>query len=533
MTTNELFNLLKEKRREIATREGKELYMIFHNDTLERTAEAMPATKADLEKIKGWGGKKIEKYGDEILAIINGKTLLLDVQGPLFQKEEEAAVSKDRIFSIQEFISFINSQFSSLGAVKIKGEIISVDSNQNGYCFFTIKDSQTQEHSVSCYLSRWKVDSFSHLLEVGMEVVVGAIPSLYKNGRFSLTVDSVEPYGEGALKKAFEALKKKLEAKGYFDESRKRALPEYIQKIGLITSESGEAVHDFQRNIGEYGFEIFLVDVRVEGDYAEQSIVSAIQWFNKNKTDLDVLVLMRGGGGLESLKTFNSEKIAEAIITSRLPVITGIGHERDESIADYVADRRFSTPTAVAVFLRTQREGLITRLENYTESLVLSTGEIFDYEKRNIGDKAENLKLVFSGILERQKIIISRVVEQMHNGLNSVFKGFDVLEQNFLKLIYQYETYTQEKIHAVDIINQKCFNLLERKFDFEEGRLKAAEAALMPLNPVAILERGYSVIYGEDKKVIKEAKDVKTGERIFARLYKGKVTSRVEETDEK
>jgi len=366
-----------------------------------------------------------------------------------------------------------------------------------------------------------------------MEVVVGAIPSLYKNGRFSLTVDSVEPYGEGALKKAFEALKKKLEAKGYFDESRKRALPEFIQKIGLITSESGEAVHDFQRNIGEYGFEIFLMDVRVEGDYAEQSIVSAIEWFNKNKTDLDVLVLMRGGGGLESLKTFNSEKIAEAIIMSRLPIITGIGHERDESIADYVADRRFSTPTAVAVFLKTQREGLITRLENYTESLVLSTGEIFDYEKRNIGDKAENLKLIFSGILERQRFAISRVVEQMHNGLNGVFRGFNVLEQNFLKLIYQYEIYTQEKIHAVDIINQKCFNLLERKFDFEAGRLKAAEAALMPLNPAAILERGYSVIYGEDKKVIKEAKNVKTGERIFARLYKGKVTSRVEETDEK
>lgn len=505
--------------------------MIFHNDTLERTAEAMPATKEDLEKIKGWGGKKIEKYGDEILAVISGKTLPLDVQGSLLQ-QEETIVSDDKIFSIQEFISFINSRFSSLGAVKIKGEIISVDSNQNGYCFFTIKDSQTQEHSVSCYLSRWKVDNFSHLLEVGMEVVVSAVPSLYKNGRFSLTVDSVEPYGEGALKKAFEALKKKLEAKGYFDESRKRALPEFIQRIGLITSESGEAVHDFQRNIGEYGFQIFLKDVRVEGDYAEQSIVSAIEWFNKNKTDLDVLVLMRGGGGLESLKTFNSEKIAEAIIMSRLPVITGIGHERDESIADYVADRRFSTPTAVAVFLRTQRESLIIQLENYAEKLLSAMGEIVIHEKEGIADKAENLKLIFSGILERQRFMILRVAEQMHNGLNSVFKGFDVLEQNFLQLVHEYEAYTQEKIHAVDIINQKCFNLLERKFSFEEGRLKAAEAALMPLNPAAILERGYSVIYGEDKKIIKEAKDVKLGEKIFARLYKGKIVSRVEETDE-
>jgi len=368
----EILEKLKSKRKEIAEREGKKLFMIFHNAVLEKTAEVLPKTKDDLANIKGWGKRKIEKYGDEILVIIGG--------------EKEIASSNNRIFSVQEFISFINSQFSSLGTIKVRGEITEVNLHPNGYCFFTIKDSQTEEHSVSCYISRWKLGSFDHLLEVGMEVVVSVIPSLYKNGRFSLMVNSIEPFGEGALKKAFEALKKKLDAKGYFDESRKRSLPDFIQTIGIMTSETGDAIHDFRKNLGEYGFKIELLDVRVEGDYAEESICSAIKWFNKNKPEIGILVLIRGGGDLENLKAFNSENVAEAIVLSRLPVITGIGHEKDKTIADYVADKNFSTPTATAVFIRTQRENLIAQLEKHSDNLVSITKKIIIAKKDYIID---------------------------------------------------------------------------------------------------------------------------------------------------
>lgn len=154
---HEILEKLKLKRKEIAEREGKKLFMIFHNSVLERTAEALPKTKDDLADIEGWGERKIEKYGDEILAIINtDKKIAIPVP--------------DRIFSVYEFISFINNQFSSLGIVKVRGEITEVNPHPNGYCFFTIKDSQTEDHTVSCYLSRWKIDSFSHLLEVGMGI---------------------------------------------------------------------------------------------------------------------------------------------------------------------------------------------------------------------------------------------------------------------------------------------------------------------------------------------------------------------------
>ncbi len=515
---HEILEKLKLKRKEIAEKEGKKLFMIFHNAVLERTAETLPKTKDDLVKIKGWGKRKIEKYGDEILAIINTN------------KEVAISVSNsNRIFSVYEFIFFINNQFSSFGTVKVRGEITEVNFHPNGYCFFTIKDSQTEDHSVNCYLSRWKIDSCSHLLEVGMEVVVNAIPSLYKNGRFSLTVNAVEPFGEGSLKKASEALKKKLVAKGYFNESRKRPLPAFIQTIGLITSETGDAIHDFKKNLGEYGFRVKLLDVRVEGDYAEESICSAIKWFNKNKPEIDVLVLIRGGGDLENLKAFNSESVAEAIVLSRIPIITGIGHEKDKTIADYVADKSFSTPTATAVFIKTQRENLIAQVKKYADDLVSVMDEIFVEKKDYILDKTESLKLVFTGVLERYRFILSKTAEKMTSGFNKIFRGFGVLEQNFLKLFHHYEIATRQQIHILEIIYQKCFNLTEKKFNLAEAKLKTVEASLFPLNPNTILKRGYSIAYKSDKKAIKDSKEIKIGDKIFIKLHKGEIASLVEE----
>lgn len=511
----DILEKLRLKRKEIAEREGKKLFMVFHNATLEAIASFEPKTKEELMSIRGIGERKFEKYGDEILAVVNG------------QKEE--VVSNDRIFSVQEFISFINSQFSSLGTVKVRGEITSVNFHPNGFCFFTIKDSQTQEHSVNCYISRWKLNSFSHLLEVGMEVIVSAVPSLYKDGRFSLTVNAIEPFGEGALKKALEALKKKLAAKGYFDEERKRPMPAFIQTIGLMTSESGDAIHDFRKNLGEYGFKIYHLDVRVEGDYAEESICSAIKWFNKNKPEIDVLVLIRGGGNLENLKAFNSETVAETIVLSRLPVITGIGHEKDEAIADYVADKSFSTPTAAAVFIRTRRENLIIQVEKYVDDLVLMTKKIIVAEKDYISDKTKELKIIFDRVLERYRSVLSKNAEKISNALNRIFQGFKVLEQNFLCLFYRYETAIRQEFHNLEIIFQKCFNLVEKKFNLEKAELKTAEAALSFLNPESVLKRGFGIVYKADKKVIKESKDVGVGEKIFIKLHKGEITSLVEE----
>ncbi len=491
--TLELFEVLRIWRNETAQQQGKKPFMVFNNDTLLQTAKIQPKTKEELIEIKGWGEKKIKQYGDDILTLINHPN----------QLKPEKSVGD--VLSVGECLNLINKTFfQHIGAIKIQGEI-SESSGREKYAFFQLKDSSGQDYLVQCFLGWRNYELFKHLLEVGLEVQILGYPQVYKNGRFHIEVEKMEPVGAGAFKKAFEALKKKLIAKGWFDLARKRPMPEFIQKIGLITSGAGAAINDFRKNLGNYGFQIYLKDVFVEGDRAETSIVSAIQWFNKNQPDLDVLVLIRGGGSLENLKAFNSEAVAEAIVLSRLPMITGIGHEKDESIADFVADKSFATPSLVSVFIKNQREELISQLELHTDSLISFLEAIFKHKQ----------------------LIISRLAEQMSSGLNRIFASFKILEQKFLKIIYQHESAVQKWSHHLDLLVQKGFNILQTQYHQQQKRLAVASTALASLNPEAILKRGYSLTYDQKMKLIKEVKNIKVGDTLLTKLAKGKIISKV------
>ena len=366
-----------------------------------------------------------------------------------------------------------------------------------------------------------------------MEIIVSGTPEVYaKYGTFNLRVEKVEPVGEGALQKAFEALKKKLEAKGYFDEQRKRPIPEFIRKIGIITSEAGEAINDFRKNIGEYGFELGLYDVWVEGNYAEESIVKAIAWMNKNKPDLDVLVLIRGGGGLENLKAFNSEAVADAIITSRIPVLTGIGHERDETIAGYSADKNVSTPTAVAVFIRTQHEGLLTRLRTYEESMVYAVEAARELVAQDIDQITDTLTSAFDRLLERQGFAVAKMASGLYNGLGRIFDFFHLLERKFLLVFNRHEVGARETHFELEHLCNRSAVAMSQLLALAGKRIEVAAASLVPLDPSAILKRGYSVAYDEQGHVLKDAGEAKVGKQVTVRMYKGKLVSRVEEIKE-
>lgn len=516
--SSKILQLLRQKRAEIALREGKELYLIFSNKTLEETARTMPQTLEELQAIKGWGPKKIAQYGTEILEIMQGG----DVQHPmsrtdtlpLFEVEDvKHRVSdknpiprEDMVFSVGEFIETVNNSLSRLGVFRIRGEISRMQLSGSAV-YFNLKDPDV-DAMISCILWKWKFDKDYNYLEDGMEVIISGVAEVYaKSGRFSIRVEKVEPVGEGALLKAFEALKKKLEGQGYFEEARKRPIPEFIRTIGIITSETGEAINDFRKNIGEYGFNVNLYDVWVEGDYAEKSIVHAIRWFNKNRPDMDVLVLIRGGGGLESFKAFNSEAVADAIVTSRLPILTGIGHERDETIAGYTSDKNLSTPTAVAAFIRTQHENLLMRLESHAENLVYAV------------ETQQNL------LLQQ----VAKIASQLYNGLGRVFDGFRLLERKFSLHMHRYEAKVREDQFRLERLCGRSLAALQERLVFANKRLEVAAASLNPLDPEAILRRGYSIAYRSDGKVIKEASEVKSGDRIQVELYKGRINSRVED----
>lgn len=499
-------------------REGKELYLIFSNKTLEDTIAARPQSLEDLAHIKGWGLKKISSYGQEIVDLLTDQqtdgalhTLQLFETGGQEQVEalegRQRVKQEDMVLSVSELIHSINHIISRLGMVRVQGEVSELR-ERGSAVYFTLKDVSGEEALVKCIAWKRKFDKDFSYLEEGMEIIASGVPEVYaKFGTFNLRVERVEPVGEGALQKAFEALKKKLEAKGYFREERKRPIPQYIRKIGIITSESGEAINDFRKNIGEYGFELCLYDVWVEGVYAEESIVKALNWMNKNRPYLDVIVLIRGGGGLENLKVFNSEAMADAIVTSRLPVLTGIGHERDETIAGYSSDKNLSTPTAVAAFIRTQHESLLARLESYADDMAYAV----QYGQRNI--LAE----------------VAKMANQLYNGLGRIFDGFRMLERKFSLQLHHYEASAREDRHRLERLCNKCLTLIEERFASAHKRIEVAAAALGSLDPEAILRRGYSIAYTEQGRVLKSAAEIKPGARIQVKLYQGRVDSRVED----
>ena len=419
-------------------------------------------------------------------------------------KQPEFDAEGELVYSVEECHFLVNEVISRLGRIRVKGEITQV-APRGGATYITLRDAGGKDFVINCLIFQSQVGRFLHLLEVGLEVVVAGRAELYKNGRFSLKIDEIRPSGEGAWKKEFEALKKKLAAKGWFEEAIKRPIPMFVKKIGLITSESGEAIHDFTKNIGKYGFQIFLYDVWVEGEKAEKSIVEALHWFSKNMVDLDVLVLIRGGGSPESLVVFHSEKIAEAIRASRIPVITGIGHEKDKSIADYVADKRLSTPTAVAVFLRTQREDLMRTVDMLWENMKEKVEGLVVEQRLSIHSRARELQLSMERVVEANRFSISQMAEKLHRGFGKVFESFASLRGRLIRLRYDYEKYVYTSLANVE---------------------KAA-SILSSLNPENVLQRGYSIAHNAQGKILKSIDQIQLNEEVAVRLWKGGFFSRV------
>ena len=250
-----------------------------------------------------------------------------------------------------EFISVVNQTLEyAYSSVVITGEVASFKVNQGKWVFFDLKD---EDSSVSCFMTLW---SLRQPLEDGMKVVVRAVPKLTKWGKFSLTVSTVQPVGEGSLKKAYELLKKKLTAEGLFAVAKKRPLPEIITKIGVISSTQAAGYADFIKilNARWGGMNVQVAHTQVQGLDAPDQIIRALQYFNE-RAEVDVIAILRGGGSADDLSCFNDEKLVREIAASRIPIITGIGHEVDESLSDLAADVRASTPSNAAEIITRDR----------------------------------------------------------------------------------------------------------------------------------------------------------------------------------
>jgi len=390
-------------------------------------------------------------------------------------------MTMDKVFSVSEFVSEINALLAF--PVAIEGEVSGFSVNQGKWVFFDLKDEK-EEAIVPCFMVAWNLKV---QIEDGMRVRVYGSPRVHpKSGKFSVTVERVEPVGEGALKRAYELMRKKLESEGLFALERKRAIPRFPEHIGLIASRESAACGDFIRILNNRwsGATVHLYHSQVQGEAARQQITEAINYFSSPEApQVDVLVIIRGGGSLEDLQAFNSEDVARAIFASRVPTVVGVGHERDETIADYVADLRASTPSNAAERVvpdKREMRAAVESLADRTSSLYQAL--LIDHQHR-IAMSVNAIFRVLAGQTDRFDNLMS--VLNVHLG-------------RFGDRLVHYKS-------AVDLLSRTVANL----------------------NPERLLSRGYAIVRSGGT-IVKDATHLKKGDNVNIRLSKGSIDATAE-----
>jgi len=333
------------------------------------------------------------------------------------------------ILSPTEFIASLNQTFEfAYPSVIIEGELANLRVSKNRWVYFDLKDETA---SVRCF---GNVYSLPGPVEDGMKVRIVGAPRMHEQYGFSFTFQSMSLSGEGTLRKAFELLKKQLEKEGLFNEDRKRPLPFPPQRIGLITSGESAAYSDFVKilNARWQGTEILHIDVQVQGESAPAQIVNAIEHFNKSGEQVDVLVLIRGGGSADDLQAFSTEQVTRAVAGSRVPTIVAIGHERDISLSELAADQRASTPSNAAELLVPDKRDVSRYLTQCRVQASRALDEIILHRSERLKHGTEVLRSRMAHIFDSER----RKLEQLKQLLlvidpnNLLKRGYAVVRQN-------------------------------------------------------------------------------------------------------
>lgn len=388
----------------------------------------------------------------------------------------------DAPLSVARFIEKINAQIKPINC-KIIGEVGEAKPGPTGHIYFSLKDEDNGA-VISCALWKSRADLFGIQLKVGMKIIASGHCEIYApSGRLSFICDSIELAGEGALKAAYDKLLKKLESEGIFAEEKKRAIPRYCRKVGIITAKQGAVIHDFLNNIGKFGFQIEFIDSRVEGQRAAGDLLASIQTFKRRK--IDVLVIMRGGGSLEAMLAFNNETIVREIAAFPAPVIAAIGHDKDVPLAAMAADAMCSTPTAAANLLTQSWQEIPRALDRY------GTISLQGY-KNALARKNLQLK-EYAGILAHFKFILEKINRQLQ----------DAAQMSMAKIKTALNVATQKIAHFQELIAAR--------------------------DPARQLRLGYCIAKINDA-IIKRAGAAKAGDDMDIILSDGIINSQIKRT---
>lgn len=329
-------------------------------------------------------------------------------------------------YSVSDFVALVNQTFDyAYPTVEIEGEVASFKVNQGKFVFFDLKDA---ESTVNCFMM---VFQLRVPIEDGMKVIVTASPKLTAWGRFSLTVRAVRPSGEGSLKKSFELLKAKLETEGLFAAERKRSLPLMPRHVAVISSTGAAGYADFVKILGARwgGMRVDVAHVQVQGEVAPEQMVRALKYFNQREELPDVIVLIRGGGSADDLAAFNDEPLVREIAASRVPVLTGIGHEIDTSLADLAADLAASTPSNAAELLVPDRREMLRSVRLRTASLLPRMERVIDDETSRVTEGLHGALAIMERATDEfsLKLHHTRSVLRSYNPQTVLARGYAVV----------------------------------------------------------------------------------------------------------
>ena len=397
-------------------------------------------------------------------------------------------INENKIYSVSDATTLIKSVLEmNIPPIWVEGEISSWMRATSGHSYFNLKDSSSLLPTVM-----WKQSAQSLLFkpEDGMKVrVLGKITVYEKSGKYQMIASQLQPLGIGDLYQEFELLKKRLAEEGLFDDERKMEIPRYPFNIGVVTSSKGAVIADIKNVLNRRAphVNVILESTRVQGEGAAEEIVSAIEKFNR-KGNVDLLIIGRGGGSIEDLWAFNEEIVARAIAASKLPIISAVGHETDYSISDFVADLRAPTPSAAAELAAPKYDDLL---------------EHFDSLEKAICDS------------------ISEQIRDFERMLDDYDRKYSW--EQFNKMLVEEEEKISAIFEVLKISEDHLLNIFELRSNLAVGRLDS-------LNPLAVLERGYSIVISErNENIITNANQLSENDGIRIKLHVGKLTADVRE----
>ncbi len=407
--------------------------------------------------------------------------------------------------------------------IRVSGEVSNLSKPASGHIYFKLKDPKAQ---IQCAFFKNKSRKLNFDIEEGLEIIVVATVSLYEaRGDYQLIVDNIELSGEGVLQQQFEALKKKLASEGLFDDKYKKPIPQLPQQIGIITSETGAALQDILTTLKRRfcAIPICLYPSQVQGEQATQQLVKRIKLANRHN-QCDVIILARGGGSLEDLWPFNAEPLAYAIFNSRIPIISGVGHETDVTLADYCADFRAATPTAAADSATPRVDEVCYHLNQrmiYLKQLIASALKQKQHQCIHL---TERLRAP-SNLIHQKQLHVDALRARAYHALNQRLKmhlqRHQKLQQNLNRLNPVINVKDQQ--HRLLQLKNNLNQLIQDRLTNRQQQFKKLCQTLHIASPLATVDRGYSLSQDDNKQLITSSQQTKLNQKIWVRLKKGQL----------